>query len=120
MTLKLVLSPFTICLKPVKVTVWLLDRGWAHMLCAGHGKPLSAQVESGLKLQIGMEISLWRSMWFRAMKTVKEVELQLFALMLRLSFATISTKINQRGHLFFCWFLWFLALTRLIQGTSRY
>uniref|UniRef100_A0A0A9F093 Atg4b n=1 Tax=Arundo donax TaxID=35708 RepID=A0A0A9F093_ARUDO len=48
------------------------------------------------------KIYLWLFMWFRVMKMVKGVELQLFALMLLLSFAVISTKDSQHGHLFFC------------------
>lgn len=82
--------------------VWLLDHGWGHMLCAGHGRPLSAQIESELMLLLGRKISLWLFMWFRVMKMVKEAELQLCASMLLLSFVLISTKDNQHGHLFSC------------------
>nr|ACJ73918.1 autophagy-related 4b variant 6 [Zea mays] len=55
------------------IMVWLLDHGWVHMLCAGHGRPLSAQIESKLMLSMGRKISLWRYMSFRVMKMVKEV-----------------------------------------------
>ena len=100
--LKLVLSLFTIYFKLERFMVWLLDHGWGHMLCAGHGRLLSAQIEGRLMLLMGRKISLWLFMWFRVMKMVKEVELQLCALVLLLSFALISTKDNQYGHLYFC------------------